>query len=373
VAPICWALFGCSSKKSDQCLLNFLSSFFSCALSVFDHPDQLQPLLNLWTFRFRSWIPWHTLLGNVQDLQSTIVTYKSYHGKNKLKNMLIKNHQSNAKYLCSFQHFSSVQNVRQKTAATCPSFAYKTYKFILIRHLTLNFLNKFNKISKCDFWRIKFVVWFLVMLVSKKIRGQISSLFYLVSRFSTRTTCTIKKLLLQFPLFPARLLFIRILHTSHLRDSANGALGDLVHQAQKLLSIIAFSKSTKKSQSKMVHHPPKKKIELRTCQKTVLIWLGPANCFAHRTRSAWTALPYASPRALAYFTEKYCGARVSTSFHFMPMTTLPEAGSFSRTRPSSVRSGRAVWCSASSCNSLLSSWVMSWSPLLNRLKFAGTA
>lgn len=168
MAPICWALFGCSSKKSDQCLLNFLSSFFSCALSVFDHPDQLQPLLNLWTFRFRSWIPWHTLLGNVQDLQSTIVTYKSYHGKNKLKNMLIKNHQSNAKYLCSFQHFSSVQNVRQKTAATCPSFAYKTYKFILIRHLTLNFLNKFNKISKCDFWRIKFVVWFLVMLVSKK-------------------------------------------------------------------------------------------------------------------------------------------------------------------------------------------------------------
>lgn len=259
MAPICWALFGCSSKKSDQCLLNFLSSFFSCALSVFDHPDQLQPLLNLWTFRFRSWIPWHTLLGNVQDLQSTIVTYKSYHGKNKLKNMLIKNHQSNAKYLCSFQHFSSVQNVRQKTAATCPSFAYKTYKFILIRHLTLNFLNKFNKISKCDFLRIKFVVWFLVMLVSKKIRGQISSLFYLVSRFSTRTTCTIKKLLLQFPLFPARLLFIRILHTSHLRDSANGALGDLVHQAQKLLSIIAFSKSTKKSQSKMVHHPPPKK------------------------------------------------------------------------------------------------------------------
>lgn len=182
----------------------------------------------------------------------------------KIENMLIHNHQSHAKYLCSFQHFSSVQNVRQKTAATCPSFAYKTYKFILIRHLTLNFLNKFNKISKCVFWRIKFVMFRMLKHVwlcwfQKKIRGQISSLFYLVSRFSTRTKCTIKKLLLQFPLFPARLLFIRILQPSHLRDSANGALWDLVHQAQKLLSIVAFSKSTKKSQSKMVHHPPPKK------------------------------------------------------------------------------------------------------------------
>ena len=117
------------------------------------------------------------------------------------------------------------------------------------------------------------------MLVSKKIRGQISSLFYLVSRFSTRTTCTIKKLLLQFPLFPARLLFIRILHTSHLRDSDNGALGDLVHQAQKLLSIIAFSKSTKKSVKNGAPPPPKNKLELRTCQKTVPDMIGARQLF----------------------------------------------------------------------------------------------
>ena len=88
---IWWALLDCSSRNLIK--LNLLNSFFPCALSVFDRPDQLQPLLNLRTFRFRSWVPSNTVLDNFQStLFNTFINNFGLPMVWKIENMLVQNH-----------------------------------------------------------------------------------------------------------------------------------------------------------------------------------------------------------------------------------------------------------------------------------------